>query len=91
MVGRELLRGAVVDESVVKQPLDSPALGSNITQGAPRRNQIGVVLIELVLESSERHLARSRVDQPSVLVVRSARAVAISSTSIPPKSSIHSG
>lgn len=49
MIGRELVRGAVVDESLLKQPLDGPALGSNITQGLPRRNQFGVVLVELVL------------------------------------------
>ena len=54
VVGRELLRGARVDESLVKQPLDGPALGSNITQGVPRRDQFGVVLIDLVLESPER-------------------------------------
>ena len=53
MVARELLRGAVVDESLVEQPLDGPALGSCITQGVPRRNQFGVVFIDLVLESSE--------------------------------------
>lgn len=53
MVGRELLRRAVVDESLVKQPIDGPALRSNITQGMPRRNQFGVVLIEIVLEASE--------------------------------------
>ena len=50
MVGRELLRDAVVDESLVKQPLDGPALGSNITQGMPRRNQFRVMFMDLVLE-----------------------------------------
>jgi hypothetical protein len=54
VVGRELLRRAVVDESVVKQPLDGSALGSSIAQGVPRRDQFGVVFIEFVLESSER-------------------------------------
>jgi hypothetical protein len=54
VVGRELLRRAVVDESLVKQPLDGPALGSRIAQGVPRRNQFGVVFIERVLESLER-------------------------------------
>ena len=54
VVGRELLCGCCVDESLVKQPLDGPALSSSITQGVPRRNQVGVVFIDLVLESSER-------------------------------------
>ena len=65
VVGRELLGGAVVDESLVKQPLDGPALGSNITQGMPRRNQFGVVFIELVLESSERSPPLQRLCQAS--------------------------
>ncbi len=54
MVARELLRGVVVDEFLVKQPHDGPALGSNIAQGVPRRNMFGVVFIDLILESSER-------------------------------------
>ena len=54
VVGRELLCGCCVDESLVKQPLDGPLLSSSITQGVPRRNQVGVVFIDLVLESSER-------------------------------------
>ncbi len=65
MVGRELLRGAVVDESLVQQPLDGPTLGSNITQGVPRRNQFGVVFIDLVLESSERSPPLQRLGQLS--------------------------
>ena len=51
VVGRELLRGRGVDESLVKQPLDGPPLSSSITQGVPRRNQVGVVFMDLVLES----------------------------------------
>jgi hypothetical protein len=31
VLGGELLRGAVVDESLVEQPVDGPALGSNTT------------------------------------------------------------
>lgn len=53
MVARELLCGAVVDESLVKEPLDGPALGSRITKGMPRRNQVRVAFIDLALESSE--------------------------------------
>jgi len=52
MVGRELVGGSVVDKSLFKQPLDGPALGSNVTQGVPRRNQVGLVFINLVAPSS---------------------------------------
>ncbi len=53
MVGLELSRHAVVDESIVREPLDGPALGTNITHRVPRRNQCRVVLIDLILEVSE--------------------------------------
>ena len=53
MVGLELSRDAVVDASIVHEPLDGPALGTNITHRVPRRNQFGVVLIDLILEVSE--------------------------------------
>ncbi len=53
MVAGELLGVVVVDESLVKQPLDGTALGSNVAQGVPRRNQFGVVFIDLVLEAPE--------------------------------------
>jgi hypothetical protein len=65
VVGHELLRSAFVDESLVEQPLDGPALGSNITQGVPRRNQLGVSLIDLVLESSKRSPPLQRLSQVS--------------------------
>lgn len=65
VVGREPLRGAVVDEPLVEQPLDGPALGSNITQGMPCRNQVGVVFIQLVLESPERSPSIQRPGQAS--------------------------
>ena len=61
----ELLRGGVVDESLVKQPLDGPALASNIAQGMPRRDQFGVVFMDLVLESSERSPPLQRLGQAS--------------------------
>ena len=53
VVCRELSSGAVLDESLVQQPLDSPPLGSSITQGMPSRDQFGVVFIDLVLEAPE--------------------------------------
>lgn len=49
VIGSELLRGTVVDESLVKPPLDRPALGSDIEERLPRRNQIRMMLVELVL------------------------------------------
>lgn len=49
----ELVCGLLVDEPLVKQPLNRPALGANIPQGVPRRDQLGVVFIYLALESSE--------------------------------------
>jgi hypothetical protein len=65
ILGVPVLRGVVVDESFLKQPLDGPALGSNITQGVPRRNQFGVVLVELVLESAEGSSPLQRLGQAS--------------------------
>jgi hypothetical protein len=47
VVGSDLLRSDLVDESLVKQPLDGPALGSNITQGIPRRYQLRMALMDL--------------------------------------------
>ncbi len=57
------LIGSVFDEPVVAQPLDGSALGSNITQGVPRRDQFEVVLIELIVESSERSSSSQCVAQ----------------------------
>lgn len=65
MVARELLCGAVVDESLVKEPLDGPTLGSRIAKGMPRRNQARVAFIDLVLESSEYSPPLQRTGQAS--------------------------
>ena len=65
MVGRELLRGVLVDESLVQEPLDGAALGSRITEGVPRRDQLGEALVELVLEPTERSPPLQRAGQPS--------------------------
>jgi hypothetical protein len=65
VVGSEPVRGPVVDESLVQQPLDGSPLGSNITKRVPHRNQPGVVLIDLVLESSERSAPLERQRQMS--------------------------
>ena len=69
MVGHELLRSAVVDEFLVKQPLDRPTLSPNITQRMPCRNQFGVVFIDLILESSERSPTLQRLAQLSTGLV----------------------
>jgi hypothetical protein len=65
MIGHELLCGAVVDESPVEQPLDRPTLGSDIAQRVPRRDQIRMVFVELVLESPERSSSLQRLSQLS--------------------------
>ena len=65
VVGRELFSGVVFDEPSLPQPLDGPALGSDITQGVPRRDQFGVVFIDLALEPSERCLPLQRLAQSS--------------------------
>ncbi len=57
VVGRELLSGVLVDEALVQEPFDGAALGSDVTQGVPGRDQLGKVLVELVLEPTERSRA----------------------------------
>ena len=54
MARREFFCGTIVDEFLVEKALHGPALSPDITQGMPRRDQFGVVLVELVLESPER-------------------------------------
>ena len=56
MIKSKLLGGTFVDEVLVQEPLDGASLGSHITQRMPCRDQFGVVLIQLVLETSERSL-----------------------------------
>lgn len=63
MTGHELLCGTVVDESLVGQPLDGPTLGSDIAQRVPRRGQIRMAFVELVLESPERSSSLQRLSQ----------------------------
>ena len=40
LVGRELLRGVLVDESLVQEPIDGATLGSDVTEGVPERDQL---------------------------------------------------
>lgn len=65
VIGHELSRCAVVDESLVKEPLDGPTLGSDIAQRVPRRDQIWMVFVELVLEPPERSSSLQRLRQLS--------------------------
>jgi hypothetical protein len=53
VVDRELFCGALIDELLVQQPFDGPALGSSITKSVPRRDQLGRLLIDPALEASE--------------------------------------
>ena len=62
--GCELFCGAGDDESLVKQVLDGAALGSSVTKGVPRRNQFGVVFVELIVEPPERSPPLERLASP---------------------------
>ena len=54
MVCREILGGVRVDETFVQEPIDGAALGADVSEGVPGRDQLRQVLVELVLESTER-------------------------------------
>src|SRR2546430_16835213 len=53
MVGKEAVGGVIVDERVVLEPLHGAALGPGVSEGVPRRKQVGVFLMELVLGAAE--------------------------------------
>ena len=53
MVGQEAAGSVVIDERVVGQPLDRPALGAGIAERVPRWQQIRILLVEFVLEAAE--------------------------------------
>src|SRR3954452_11548071 len=57
VVGGELSRRPVVDESLIEQPLDGPSLGSHIPRGLPGQDQRRVVFTGPVPEASERATA----------------------------------
>ncbi len=65
VVGCELVSSVVVDEAMVQEPFDGAALGSNVTQRVPGRDELWVVLIELVLETTERSTPLKRPGQAS--------------------------
>ncbi|MEV6272973.1 hypothetical protein AB0L64_37795 [Kribbella sp. NPDC051936] len=65
VVGDEIADCVVAGKPFVQQPLDGSALGSHVTKGVPDRHQLGVFLVQLVLESAEGSLAEDCPLQPS--------------------------
>src|SRR4051812_19894999 len=55
----------VVNERVVRQALDGAPPGTGIAKGVPRRQQVRVLLVELVLEPAKGPLALDGPDQPA--------------------------
>ena len=53
MGGQKAAGSIVIDERIVGQPLDGTALGANIAERVPRRQQIRILLVELVPEPAE--------------------------------------
>jgi hypothetical protein len=49
---RELLHGVIVDEPLVEQPLDGPSIRSSLPPGVPRRDEVWMVLVDLVAKSA---------------------------------------
>jgi hypothetical protein len=64
--GQEQVRRAVVDEGGIGQPLHGPAPGPGMPERAPRGQQVGVLLVELVLEAAGGALALDRKGQRAV-------------------------
>jgi hypothetical protein len=50
----ELLGCAVIDKFSVHQPVNGALLGTSIPEGAPHRDQVGVMVLDLGLAASER-------------------------------------
>ena len=63
MVGQEAARGVVIDQRVVDEPLDSAALGTYVAERVPRRQQLRVLVVEFILEPTERSPA---LDSPTL-------------------------
>lgn len=51
--GGEPVGGGLVDEAFVEEPLDGAALGAYVLERVPARHELGVALVEPVLEPSE--------------------------------------
>jgi hypothetical protein len=65
MAGQVLAGVLVADERVVRQPLDGTPPGTGIAKGVPRRQQVRVLLVELVLEPAKGPLALDGPCQPA--------------------------
>jgi hypothetical protein len=63
--GQEAIRGAVVNQGILSQPLHGPAPGPGAPKGIPRRQKIRMLLVELVSEPAEGSLALDRTCQPA--------------------------
>src|SRR5215469_44149 len=57
--------GVVIDQPLVEEPLDGAALRPRIPKRLPGRHQVGVLLVQLVLEPSEGAAAADRPTQPT--------------------------
>jgi hypothetical protein len=57
VAGKETVRGAVVDERVVSQPLRGPAPGPGVPELIPRWQQVPALLVEFIFEPAEGSLA----------------------------------
>lgn len=64
-VGDEELSGCIgVDELLIQQPLDGSTCCARVAEGVPRRHEIWVFLVQLVLEPPEGSLASDCPAQP---------------------------
>ena len=55
----------VVDERVVDKPVDRAALGAGLAEGVPRRQQVRMLLVQHVFETTKGALALNRSHQPA--------------------------
>src|SRR6266496_670659 len=65
VAGQEPAACLIVDERVVGEPLDGAAPGAGIAEGVPRRQQVRMLLVELVFEPAEGSLALDGPCQPA--------------------------
>ena len=65
MAGQEAAGGIVIDERIVGQPLDGPALGAGVAECVPRWQQVRILLVELVFEAAEGAFALDGPCQPA--------------------------
>jgi hypothetical protein len=62
---KEAIRGVVINEGVISQPLHGPALGPGVPEGVPGGQQVGMLFVELVFEPAEGSLALDSPCQPA--------------------------